>query len=192
MYGLLQVDPQEQLPDFRKQFLLQFQKLKETEANKSIDDALSPLCEPLQFLLELPRPSRTSADQRKNLRSQAGNRQFRFSTGFQKPAQEEPIDEEEELNDIIHSYKVEEALAPRTRMKWRTPQEQQRQVDSRESSTIGNNNIDLLSYAIPEIENSIRRLSLQRSPQSLKDRELDIYRTLDSRSHKKKYIPRLF
>jgi hypothetical protein len=77
-------------------------------------------------------------------------------------------------------------------MKWRTPQEQQRQVDSRESSTIGNNNIDLLSYAIPEIENSIRRLSLQRSPQSLKDRELDIYRTLESRSHKKKYIPRLF
>ena len=36
----------------------------------------------------------------------------------------------------------------------------------------------MLSYAIPEIENSIRRLSYQRSPKSIKDRELEVYRTL--------------
>lgn len=79
------------------------------------------------------------------------------------------------------------------RMKWKSGHEpEQQRAERQEISTIGNNNIDLLSYTIPEIENSIRRLSLQRSPKSIKERELDVYRTLDSRSTKKKYIPRLF
>lgn len=63
-----------------------------------------------------------------------------------------------------------------------------------ERTTIGDNNIDLLSYTIPEIENSIKRLSLQsgyrkeRSP----DKIFDSYRTVDTRSqNRKKYVSRL-
>lgn len=81
---------------------------------------------------------------------------------------------------------------PKMRMKWKSAYEPERRLDSRDTTTIGNNNIDLLSYTIPEIENSIRRLSLQRSPKSVKERELEVYRTLESRSMKKKFIPRLF
>lgn len=40
---------------------------------------------------------------------------------------------------------------PKMRMKWKSPYDPERKVESRESSTIGNNNIDLLSYTIPEI-----------------------------------------
>ena len=57
--------------------------------------------------------------------------------------------------------------------------------------TIGNNNLHMLSYAIPEIENSIKRLSVKRSPKTTRSRELDMYRSLESRSVKKKYINRL-
>jgi hypothetical protein len=77
-------------------------------------------------------------------------------------------------------------------MKWKSAYDPERKIDGRDTATIGNNNIDLLSYTIPEIENSIRRLSLQRSPKSVKERELEVYRTLESRSMKKKYIARLF
>ena len=45
------------------------------------------------------------------------------------------------------------------RMKWKLSKETK--VKEHEQSTIGNNNIDLLSYTIPELENSIKRLSLQ-------------------------------
>jgi len=37
------------------------------------------------------------------------------------------------------------------RMKWKTPYDPDRKMESRDSSNIGNNNIDLLSYTIPEI-----------------------------------------
>lgn len=55
------------------------------------------------------------------------------------------------------------------RMKWKSSYEPN-PVEERDITTIGNNNIHLLSYAIPEIENSIRRLSFQRSPKSTKER----------------------
>jgi hypothetical protein len=66
-------------------------------------------------------------------------------------------------------YKIEEELIPRMRMKWKSSYEPN-PVEERDITTIGNNNIHLLSYAIPEIENSIRRLSFQRSPKSTKER----------------------
>ena len=59
--------------------------------------------------------------------------------------------------------------------------------------TIGDNNIDLLSYTIPEIENSIKRLSLQSRNirQKSPDRNIETYRTIDTRmDHRKKYVPR--
>ena len=79
------------------------------------------------------------------------------------------------------------------RMKWKLSKETK--VKENEQSTIGNNNIDLLSYTIPEIENSIKRLSLQskvgrKSPEKY---DFDTYRTVDTRSqNRKKYVARLF
>lgn len=80
---------------------------------------------------------------------------------------------------------------PRMRMKWRSAYEPSSIGEAKDISTIGNNNIHLLSYAIPEIENSIRRLSHQRSPKSSKERELEAYKTVDSKVARKKYIQRL-
>lgn len=91
-----------------------------------------------------------------------------------------------------YPYRVEDEIMPKMRMKWRSGYEPERRLEGKDAVTIGHNNIDLLSYTIPEIENSIRRLSLQKSPKSVKERELEVYRTLESRSMKKKYIPRLF
>lgn len=163
--------------------------------SKSIEDGLSLTCENMLSFLEQPgRNTKTSIDTRKNLRSQGGNRIFRMTAGFKREAHEneEPIAEEAELNEIVQSYRIEDEIMPKMRMKWRNAYEPERRIDGKDTNTIGNNNIDLLSYTIPEIENSIRRLSLQRSPKSVKERELEVYRTLESRSMKKKYIPRLF
>ena len=75
------------------------------------------------------------------------------------------------------------------RMKWKSFNEKEKSPQGRQKSTIGPNNIDLLSYTIPEIENSIKRLSGTRQ----NHHEFDAYRTVDTRANnRKKYIPRLF
>ena len=56
------------------------------------------------------------------------------------------IQEESELSDIIESYKIEEEIVPRMRMKWKSGHDK---VEEKDISTIGTNNIHLLSYAIP-------------------------------------------
>lgn len=110
----------------------------------------------------------------------------------------------------MRSYKIQEEIGPRMRMKWKSlkkdnsDQEDNSKEKDRnggknvlkkiERTTIGDNNIDLLSYTIPEIENSIKRLSLQsgyhkqRSP----DKIFQAYRTVDTRhQNRKKFVPRL-
>jgi hypothetical protein len=154
-------------------------RLKEAEINKGIEDGVSPLCQQMHEFLKgsrVPqneRYNKTSIDQRRNLRSQAGNRLMGMTTGNFRKSEDrrDAILEESEVSDIIESYKIEEEIIPRMRMKWKSAHEQSTRVDDKDISTIGSNNIHLLSYAIPEIENSIRRLSFQRSPKSPKERE---------------------
>jgi hypothetical protein len=152
MYFFWEIDPLEQHAEFKKHFEAQYQKMKETELNKAIDDGLSGVCQNMVNYLEQPlRVNKTSIDTRKNLRSQGGNRIFRMTAGFKREnyENEEPIEEEQEINDIIHGYKIEDDIMPKMRMKWKSAYDPERKVESRETSTIGNNNIDLLSYTIP-------------------------------------------
>lgn len=99
--------------------------MRTTEVSKSIQDEVSAHCEPMRMLLERPsRPVRSSVEQRKALQSQAGHR-FRATDGtgtaFNRRPKEAPIEEEAEYNDIIQSYRVEDEIVPRMRMKWMTP-----------------------------------------------------------------------
>lgn len=102
------------------------------------------------------RVNKTSQDTRYNLKSQDGQRMFRFTGGLErrenKEAQEDSADQLKEIEEI-GSYRMSDELAPRMRMKWKSPYEidAMRKIESKDTSTIGNNNIDLLSYTIPEI-----------------------------------------
>jgi hypothetical protein len=96
MLGSIHSDPAETLPGFKSSFITGFERLRETEVSKSIEDGLSSACEAMSNFLEQPaRANKTSVDMRKNLRSQGGNRIFRMTTGFKKEGHEEqPIEEE--------------------------------------------------------------------------------------------------
>ena len=67
------------------------------------------------------RYNKTSADQRRSLRSQVGTRAMGRTGGLQRSSQQEDvIQEENEVNDIIESYRIEEEIMPRMRMKWKS------------------------------------------------------------------------
>lgn len=55
------------------------------------------------------------------------------------------------MDDIINSYKIEQGIEPKLRMKWKSIDQKGRDWERNNSSTIGDNNINLLSYTIPEI-----------------------------------------
>lgn len=59
--------------------------MKETEVNKAISDGISLECEPMaNYLDQAVRVNKTSIENRKNLRSQGGNRIFRMTAGFKR------------------------------------------------------------------------------------------------------------
>ena len=88
MYPSYHQDPHEEPVEFTKIFGTVMVRLKDTEINKCIDDGVSILCEKMQEHLRrgtvhLPetRYNKTSVDQRRNLKSQAGTRLMGMTTG---------------------------------------------------------------------------------------------------------------
>lgn len=83
--------------EFRKIFATHYNKLKETETSKAIDDDISTVCEQMhEHLEQTQRVNKTSYDHRKNLKSQAGTRMFRMTAGFkQHPENDDAIEEEQ-------------------------------------------------------------------------------------------------
>jgi hypothetical protein len=91
-------------------------RLKDTEINKCIDDGVSTLCEKMHDHLKggklnppETRYNKTSVEQRRNLKSQAGHRLMGMTTGGFRKSEDrrEAIKEESEMSDIIESYKIE-------------------------------------------------------------------------------------
>ena len=73
-----------------------------------------------------PRVNKTSVEARRSaLKSQAGTRLMGLTGGLRKPREDkdDTIEEESEMNDIIQSYRIEEEIQPRMRMKWKSGHE---------------------------------------------------------------------
>ena len=70
----------------------------------------------------------------------------------------EPIN----LESVVKSYRLREE-GPVMRMKWKSVIEEAVKEKSVQDNTIDNNNLDLLAYTIPELENSISRLTQTRN-----------------------------
>lgn len=196
-------------------------ELRNIESTKAIEYRISELCQDMSDFWEgyqranktslVPHRADRTADmryacwyRRQSLRSQGGQR-FLFNNARKEEPDVAQSLEPINLESVAKSYRLREE-GPVIRMKWKSVVEEAVKEKATQDQSVDSNNLDLLAYTIPELENSISRLTQSRNIRLRKEAlaaaatqnnkartDRPSQSVTDNRDWKKKYhIPRLF